>query len=662
MKIVRNLVFLILPVVLPAVAADRAVFRLMSKGEPAVTVDRQTFSPVVIKAMDEFIAYMNATQKRTDYTGRAPGEKLWFAVAGDGSSGAADALMAKNGLDRAKLGHDGFLLDRLPDGDCMLCSFSPKGVLNGVYKIYEKAFGAVAARPQDGLDFPEKFKDEKPIALPYWEKPAFRIRGLTLSGTKREHPNENMLSWMSRVCFNDGGASLQGMGEIGRLDDAYGFNRFMGGHAFHQLVPPREYGETHPEYYSLIGGKRVVDHHGSQLALGNPEVIELLAKRLIEFRRQHPEADSLPFGYNDTWKDKANPFGWSEDACDVAMDSPKDVPPADSGLPRSYSTRYVKAANQVAERVCKVFPDAKIQIYAYHFQMIRPPDCTIHPNIVVSFAPLYKCCHHALSDRNCPRNRYMNECLRGWAAKTRNIFFRDYYSSVNCFAPLMPLYEIRDEVRYYRELGLMGMLPESRGDGPNGANRRGFESKARCGADSQYAYHWDSDALHYFTLARLAWNPDEPLDEIVRLFCRNHYGAKVGPLMEKYFLRKDANVRASSHPGEVSPGDDGAVRATAKGKWCYGWNWNMPLGRYAERVFMTDKPSEVEENAMPLLEPLFAARVAATALRNQEVRNRVEADYDLMRRYLLSFGYELKEALTDKPVFMRKGFKDAEAY
>src|SRR5690606_37319867 len=58
-------------------------------------------------------------------------------------------------------------------------------------------------------------------------------------------------------------------------------------HTFHTLVSAQEYGETHPEYYSLIQGKRMP---GTQLCLSNPEVAEVLIASLKKRIAQRPDA------------------------------------------------------------------------------------------------------------------------------------------------------------------------------------------------------------------------------------------------------------------------------------------------------------------------------------------------------------------------------------
>ena len=638
-------------------AESTSVFKMLVRGRPQVALARLSNDQTMVHALDEFVAYMNAAQKTTDYNGRSGAFRLNLAVAGDGSCRLADETMANHGHSRKTLGREGFLLAQTGAREFMLCAYSSRGVLNGVYKMFEKVFGVVATRPLAGLDWPERAGKAEDIPLPYSEKPAFEIRGLSLVGWHGTHPSFNMNDWLSRALMSSGGfGDLLGMSDKGWGNSPYGFLSYLGGHAFHRLVPAREFAKTHPEYFSLVDGQRKTDFHGAQISLANPEVVNLLVKRLVAFRLVHPDVDSLPFGYNDSGTNPKNNFGWSEDPADLKMDSPSDFPKSGSKRPRTWSTRYVKAANEVVRRVNEICPGTKLQIFAYHFCMLKPPDCEIDSNLIVSFAPLYKCCHHAIYDPNCPRNRYMDECLRGWAAKTKNVFVRDYYNCPNRNYPLMPLYEVADEVRYYRRLGIMGVMPETMADGPNGSNVQGFMSNARFSTNASYERYWNSNALTHFLLARLAWNPDEKVEDAVALFCRNHYGSRAGVPMARYFLLKDANIRKSSHSGEKSPGDDlNDDSVTRSGEWCFTWNWFSPLGRYAEKLLMATEPKEAARNAVPLLEPLYEARKIANAMRNPLVMERVEAEYELMKLYLLSFGCELNEHRGDKPRFMRIG-------
>ena len=646
--------------VMLAVSAQADILRLASGGKSYVRIQTMSADAAVTHAADEFVRYMKAILNRTDYNGNQGPLLLRFALAGDESCSRADELMSEHKLDRAKLGDEGFLVATSGKNTVMLCAYTGKGVLNGVYKVFEKSFGAVAPRPLVGLDFPGGLDaGAKDIQLPYTDKPAFSIRAMSLTSQLQSHVQPHMWDWMARVCMNARSFSMPTYLQNGWAKEPYGFIDLLGGHSFLYWVPAREYAKTHPEYFSLIDGKRVWSEHGAQISLGNPEVIDLIVRRMLTYMKKHPELTELPFGYNDSGSNPKNQFGWSEDPLDLKMDSPNDLPKPGSRRGRTWSTRYIKAANQIIERVNKVYPDVKLMVYAYHFVMLKPPDCPIHPNIEVQIAPLYMCAHHAINDPNCPRNRYFDECLRGWAAKSRRVYVREYYSGYNRHFPLPTLSAIKANLTYYHKLGLAGFMPETSSDSPNGVNEGTFVDRgARKFCERAYEDFWDASGLAHFALARLGWNPDESLEDIVKLYCRSYYGPTTGPLMAKYFLLMDANLVKSTHPGMRAPNDDPKDDGYAKvGPWCQTWNWKMPLTGYAKRLFMTSKAEEVEKTAMPLMEAIMAARASAASWK---VKGRVDKDYELLKMYLLSFGYEIydfkqRQNAKNPPQFSVKG-------
>ena len=97
-------------------------FRMTVKGRPQVILERMSYDQTIIFALDEFIAYMNAIMKTTDYNGRGGLFTLSLALAGDGSCELADEVMAKNGHSLKTLGREGFLLAQTSDRHYMLCA------------------------------------------------------------------------------------------------------------------------------------------------------------------------------------------------------------------------------------------------------------------------------------------------------------------------------------------------------------------------------------------------------------------------------------------------------------------------------------------------------------------------------------------------------------
>lgn len=58
----------------------------------------------------------------------------------------------------------------------------------------------------------------------------------------------------------------------------------FGGHTYPRAVPPEKYSKTHPEYFALLGGKRLVNPDGmAQYCISNPDVQELLYQDMIHW-------------------------------------------------------------------------------------------------------------------------------------------------------------------------------------------------------------------------------------------------------------------------------------------------------------------------------------------------------------------------------------------
>src|SRR5262249_10823338 len=59
-------------------------------------------------------------------------------------------------------------------------------------------------------------------------------------------------------------------------------------HTFNALVPPEKYFPEHPEWFSLIKGKRTANR--SQLCLTNPQLRAFVVERVKQWLRESPEA------------------------------------------------------------------------------------------------------------------------------------------------------------------------------------------------------------------------------------------------------------------------------------------------------------------------------------------------------------------------------------
>ncbi|MBQ8136327.1 MAG: DUF4838 domain-containing protein, partial [Clostridia bacterium] len=146
---------------------------------------------------------------------------------------------------------DGFRLSIQKDGIRIEYDF-PAGAVYGVYALLEKLGCRFFA--QDCERIPQA-----PEALPegIWEeRPSFRVRELFY----REAMDG---AFAVKLRLNSARSTITP--EMGGKARFYNFS-----HTFDKLVPPSVYFDAHPEYFSMVSGKRLRDR--SQLCLTNPEV------------------------------------------------------------------------------------------------------------------------------------------------------------------------------------------------------------------------------------------------------------------------------------------------------------------------------------------------------------------------------------------------------
>ena len=85
--------------------------------------------------------------------------------------------------------------------------------------------------------------------------------------------------------------------------DEWGGNYMYRGwvHTFNSLVPLSKYGATHPEYYSLVKGKRLLER--TQLCLTNPDVKRIATETVLDWLRH---SQKLPFAVSVSQNDWRN--------------------------------------------------------------------------------------------------------------------------------------------------------------------------------------------------------------------------------------------------------------------------------------------------------------------------------------------------------------------
>ena len=283
-----------------------------------------------------------------------------------------------------------------------------------------------------------------------------------------------------------------------------GIESYWAVHTFFPLVPPKEYFKKHPEYYSLINGKRIHDH--AQLCLTNPNVLKILTKNLRQVMIDKPGYLIYDVSQND-W---ANPC-----QCDKCQAIVKREG-SESGV-------VIWFVNQVAEALEKEFPDKYIGTLAYKYT--RKPCKTIKPrkNVVVRLCSIECCFAHDI--KTCPRNQEFLEDLKGWSAIAPNMYIWDYVVYFQHYImPYPNILVLQPNIKTFKENNAIGIMEQA-----------AYESRG-----GEFA------ELRSYVISRLLWNPDANVKDVISDFMYGYYG-RSGKYIQQYFDLLYSRVTPETH-------------------------------------------------------------------------------------------------------------------
>ena len=260
-----------------------------------------------------------------------------------------------------------------------------------------------------------------------------------------------------------------------------GVEGYWGVHTFYGLVPPEKYFATHPEYYSLIDGKRT--HDRAQLCLTNPELLRITVENIKETIRHEPQFLIYDVSQNDC-------IGFC--TCDKCQ--------ALSKAEGSESGPVIWFVNQVAAAIEKEFPDKYIGTLAYVYS--RTPPKTIRPakNVVVRLCSIECCFSHDF--HSCAMNSSFLRDLEAWGKIAPNMYIWDYVVSYADYLSPFPNFNVlQSNIKDFQRNNAIGIMEE--GD---------FQSDG-----GEFA------ELRAYVFAKLFWNPDLNFQELLNDFFSGYY-------------------------------------------------------------------------------------------------------------------------------------------
>lgn len=275
--------------------------------------------------------------------------------------------------------------------------------------------------------------------------------------------------------------------------------QIAGGHTFGALWDAE--GKAHPGWFALQPDGTRTQHSSerARLCVSNSELINHIADGIIERVKKDPTLRSVSLSPNDGGPDtfcmcKVNALG--EPGC-MTLDPPNGrIIKNFRGWNRDYvslTDRYVYFWNKIAERVKKVKPDLLFVVDAYSYYDAPPVERKLDPNMVV---------------------RYIQYSLRDW----------DEWSSKASMMTMRPT-----ALHTPWQVGYLQFNNQWAKDLQYVAHHNCVETDY----DSMIS-NWATEGLNYYVLARLNYNPDLKVDEIIEDFCRTGFGAGHASIRQYY--------------------------------------------------------------------------------------------------------------------------------
>lgn len=290
-------------------------------------------------------------------------------------------------------------------------------------------------------------------------------------------------------------------------------------HTFAALCPPEKYFAEHPEYFSLVNGKRQSGY--AQLCLTNPEVLQIVIEGVRRWIRENPHMTVFSVSQNDT-------FNYCEcpECTRVAEEEGSQAGP------------MLRFVNAVADAIAKEHPNVAIETLAYQYTRKPPRITKPRSNVIICLCSIECCFIHPLE--TCPDNASFVEDIKGWNRICNRLWIWDYVINyAHSICPFPNLYVLKPNIQFYIKNGVKGIYEES----------------------CYFTKGSELQELRNYIIAKTLWDPNYDTDKAIDEFCAAYYGP-AAPHIRRYInlihreTQKDPalHVRIYTHPRDyVTP-------------------------------------------------------------------------------------------------------------
>jgi hypothetical protein len=281
-------------------------------------------------------------------------------------------------------------------------------------------------------------------------------------------------------------------------------NRLSAYHTFFVFVPPADHFKAHPEWFSLVKGKR----EPMQLCLTNKEMEDEFVASLKRTLRGDPGANFVQVSQMDQG-------GWCE--CAECAKRVKMYGGEQSGL-------MIDFVNRVAARIEPEFPQVTLDTFAYQYTRRPPKNIVVRSNVVVRLCT-NGCAYNLPLDEH-PSNKQFLSDLEGWAkVAPGRLFAWDYVTDFMSYVHPHPNWRAMPaNIRIFAKSGAVGAF---------------LQGDIVCSAG-------EFVPLRLWLQAHLLWDPSADDRALMAEFLDGYYGKAAAPHLKDYIDLMSAAVASPS--------------------------------------------------------------------------------------------------------------------
>ncbi|UCD28704.1 MAG: DUF4838 domain-containing protein [Planctomycetota bacterium] len=291
-------------------------------------------------------------------------------------------------------------------------------------------------------------------------------------------------------------------------------------HTFYHMMPTSKYGKEHPEYYSLVEGKRLAEAQregsDSDLCLTNPDVFRIITNEVLAKLEKNPDWGNISVSQNDHW----NKYCRCPNC--TAINEREDSPMGS----------LLTFVNAVADAVAEKYPKVMVGTLSYTYSRKPPRTIKPRPNVQIQLCSIECCVLHPINDPNCPKNVKFCRDLKGWNEICDNIYIWNYDANFTHYQiPCPNLRVIEPNVRFFINSHAKGVFMEAARNTP-----------AAELAD-----------LRNYIINGILWNPAVSAERMQNEFLELHYGSAADPIRRYIEMLHNRAEASGRHPNTGGP-------------------------------------------------------------------------------------------------------------